>query len=156
MADPLTLLTWPDYLSPLTLEQFQREATVLARLDHPNLPKVSDFFSVDEHAYLVMDYVPGDDLRFLDWNIYARLEKLFLKLFLQEEDLHVSLLLEPFLRDAATLVTTLKTVAPARGALWITGLDGVPRRLDVVSFPLVGQGHRVLGAAAILWDINTK
>ena len=39
-------------------------------------------------------YVSGDDLRFLDWNIYARLEKLFLKLFLQEEDLHVSVLID--------------------------------------------------------------
>ncbi len=39
-------------------------------------------------------YVSGDDLRFLDWNIYARLNQLFLKLFLQEEDLHVSLLLD--------------------------------------------------------------
>lgn len=39
-------------------------------------------------------YVPGDDLRFLDWNIYARLDQLFLKLFLQEEDLHVSILLD--------------------------------------------------------------
>ena len=39
-------------------------------------------------------YVVGDDLRFLDWNIYARLEKLFLKLFLQEEDLHVSVLID--------------------------------------------------------------
>lgn len=33
-------------------------------------------------------YVPGDDLRFIDWNMYARLEKLFLKLYLEEEDLH--------------------------------------------------------------------
>ena len=40
------------------------------------------------------DYVVGDDLRFLDWNIYARLERLFIKLFLQEEDLHVSLLID--------------------------------------------------------------
>ena len=39
-------------------------------------------------------YVSGDDLRFLDWNIYARLDQLFLKLFLQEEDLHVSILLD--------------------------------------------------------------
>src|SRR5512141_555710 len=46
-------------------DQFLREATVLARLDHPNLPKVSDFFSVDEKDYLVMDYVPGKDLRTL-------------------------------------------------------------------------------------------
>lgn len=39
-------------------------------------------------------YVAGDDLRFLDWNVYARLDQLFLKLFLQEEDLHVSLLID--------------------------------------------------------------
>ena len=39
-------------------------------------------------------YVSGDDLRFLDWNLYARLDRLFLKLFLEEEDLHVYLLLD--------------------------------------------------------------
>lgn len=32
-------------------------------------------------------YTHGDDLRFVDWNIYARLDRLFLKLFLEEEDL---------------------------------------------------------------------
>ncbi len=37
-------------------------------------------------------YVVGDDLRFLDWNIYARLERLMLKLFLEEEDLNVTVL----------------------------------------------------------------
>ncbi|MBN1148076.1 MAG: serine/threonine protein kinase [Anaerolineales bacterium] len=46
-------------------EQFLREATVLARLDHPNLPKVSDFFSAGGRDYLVMDFVPGKDLRTL-------------------------------------------------------------------------------------------
>jgi eukaryotic-like serine/threonine-protein kinase len=46
-------------------DQFLREATVLARLDHPNLPKVSDFFSIGGIDYLVMDYVPGKDLRAL-------------------------------------------------------------------------------------------
>ena len=40
------------------------------------------------------NYVPGDDLRHLDWNIYARLDRLFIKLFLQEEDLHVNLLID--------------------------------------------------------------
>jgi serine/threonine protein kinase len=59
-------------------EQFLREASTLARLDHPNLPKVSDYFTqaeVDEaddvpappvaidRDYLVMDYVPGQDLQ---------------------------------------------------------------------------------------------
>jgi serine/threonine protein kinase len=46
-------------------DQFLREATVLARLDHPNLPKVSDFFSVGGRDYLVMDFIPGKDLRAL-------------------------------------------------------------------------------------------
>ncbi len=46
-------------------EQFLREATVLARLDHPNLPKVSDFFSIGQRDYLVMDFIPGKDLRAL-------------------------------------------------------------------------------------------
>ena len=48
-----------------TRSQFLREATVLARLDHPNLPKVSDFFSEGQSDYLVMDYIPGEDLRSL-------------------------------------------------------------------------------------------
>jgi len=40
------------------------------------------------------NYVAGDDLRFIDWNLYARLEKLFLKLFLEEEDLHFYALID--------------------------------------------------------------
>ncbi len=43
--------------------QFRREASTLARLDHPNLPKVSDYFSEQGHDYLVMDFVPGGDLK---------------------------------------------------------------------------------------------
>ncbi|MBI3764505.1 MAG: serine/threonine protein kinase [Chloroflexi bacterium] len=46
-------------------DQFRREATTLARLDHPNLPKVSDFFSEGARDFLVMDYVPGSDLKTL-------------------------------------------------------------------------------------------
>ena len=40
------------------------------------------------------DYVHGDDLRFLDWNVYGRLDRLFLKLFYEEEDLHLHLLVD--------------------------------------------------------------
>lgn len=43
-------------------DQFMAEASVLARLDHPNLPKVSDYFIENEREYLVMDYVEGEDL----------------------------------------------------------------------------------------------
>ncbi|NMC79063.1 MAG: serine/threonine protein kinase [Chloroflexi bacterium] len=57
--------TLPEDLLREAREQFLREATVLARLDHPNLPKVSDFFSIGSRDYLSMDYVPGKDLRTL-------------------------------------------------------------------------------------------
>jgi uncharacterized protein (DUF58 family) len=40
------------------------------------------------------DYAMGDDLRSLDWNVYARLEKLFIKLFIEEEDVTVHVLLD--------------------------------------------------------------
>jgi uncharacterized protein (DUF58 family) len=40
------------------------------------------------------DYALGDDLRSLDWNVYARLEKLFIKLFIEEEDVTVHILLD--------------------------------------------------------------
>ena len=40
------------------------------------------------------NYAPGDDFRHVDWNVYGRLEKLFLKLFMEEEDLHVYVLFD--------------------------------------------------------------
>ena len=43
--------------------QFLQEASILAQLDHPNLPKVSDFFSENGYEYLVMDFVAGKDLK---------------------------------------------------------------------------------------------
>lgn len=43
-------------------EQFLQEATLLAELDHPNLPKVADFFEQDGTQYLVMEYIEGETL----------------------------------------------------------------------------------------------
>lgn len=45
-------------------------------------------------------YAVGDDLRLIDWNTYARLEQLFLKLFLEEQDLTVHILLDVSLSQA--------------------------------------------------------
>ena len=67
----------PEKIREEARDQFLREATVLARLDHPNLPKVSDFFSNGPRDYLVMDYVPGKDLRTL--LLEARRSKTILK-----------------------------------------------------------------------------
>src|SRR5262245_16564733 len=73
-------------------------------------------------------YSVGDDLRFLDWNLYGRLDKLFLRLFLEEEDLNVHLLIDtsrsmefgnpPKLRYA-------KQVAAALGFVGLVNLDRV-------------------------------
>lgn len=57
-------LIYDPNLARVAQRQFEQEASILARLDHPGLPKVSDYFSDDEsdHDYLVMDYVPGQNL----------------------------------------------------------------------------------------------
>lgn len=44
--------------------QFRREAVILATLRHPNLPRVTDHFTIENQGqYLVMDYIEGEDLR---------------------------------------------------------------------------------------------
>ena len=40
------------------------------------------------------NYVPGDDLRRIDWNIYGRLDRLFLKLYEEERELPVTIFLD--------------------------------------------------------------
>ena len=41
---------------------FRREAQLLARLNHPNIPKVTDFFTENRKHYIVMEFVPGETL----------------------------------------------------------------------------------------------
>ncbi len=50
-------------LNESTSAQFIREARLLAGLKHPNLPRVIDYFTENDSQYLVMDYIPGDDLK---------------------------------------------------------------------------------------------
>ena len=47
------------------LTQFQTEARILARLTHPNLPKVYDYFSLPGRHYIIMEYVKGKTLEAL-------------------------------------------------------------------------------------------
>lgn len=52
------------YSTEESTRQFRREATMLAALRHPNLPRVTDHFVLqDNRQYLVMDYIEGEDLR---------------------------------------------------------------------------------------------
>ena len=73
-------------------------------------------------------YVPGDDVRFVDWNLYARLERLFLKLFLHEQELNVHVLLD--LSESMTFGTPPKQLlarklAAAMGFLALAHQDGI-------------------------------
>ncbi len=73
-------------------------------------------------------YHPGDDFRYIDWNIYSRLDRLFLKLFTAEEDLVVHLLLD----SSASMgfgtppkIDYAKKVAAALGYIALSNLDRV-------------------------------
>ena len=97
------------------------------------------------------NYVPGDDIRFIDWNLYARLDKLFLKLFLEEEDLHFYALV-----DASTSMdfgdpTKLYFAKQLAAALGFIGLC----RADRVKIESLGASRSnpgpVLRGRANLW-----
>ena len=74
------------------------------------------------------DYSPGDDLRFLDWNIYGRLDRLFLKLFMEEEDLFVYLLVDRSISmdfGEPTKLDYAKKVAAALGYIALVNMERV-------------------------------
>jgi len=95
------------------------------------------------------NYVRGDDLRFLDWNIYARLDQLFIKLFLQEEDLHVSLLVDTSKSmDWGTPGKSLysRQVAAAIGYIAMSNLD----RLSIYAYS-DGLQYEMTGVRGRRW-----
>jgi uncharacterized protein (DUF58 family) len=80
-------------------------------------------------------YVPGDDLRSLDWNLYARLDKLIVKLFLEEEDLHFFTLIDASLSMEFGDPTKLHYAKQLAAALGFVGLI----RTDRVRIETLGQ-----------------
>ena len=73
------------------------------------------------------NYVVGDDLRFLDWNLFARLDRLFLRLFLEEEDLHFYLLIDNSLSMDFGTPTKLHYAKQVAAALAFVGLVNMDR-----------------------------
>jgi uncharacterized protein (DUF58 family) len=74
------------------------------------------------------NYTHGDDFRHVDWNVYARLEKLFLKLFVEEEDLHVYILIDTSKSMEFGSLSKLlyaKRIAAALSYIGLTNLDRV-------------------------------
>src|SRR6187401_788000 len=73
------------------------------------------------------DYSLGDDLRQLDWNVYARLEKLFVKLFVEEEDVTITLLVDASASMASGTPSKLLFAKRAAAALGYIGLSSEDR-----------------------------
>jgi len=72
------------------------------------------------------EYTAGDDLRYLDWNAYGRLEKLLLRLFEEEEDLHIYLLIDASRSMVANgKLDYARTVAAALAYVGLAKLDRV-------------------------------
>jgi uncharacterized protein (DUF58 family) len=80
------------------------------------------------------NYVPGDDFRYLDWNLYGRLDKLFLKLYEEERELPVRIFLDA--SESMAFGTPRKfdfarQVAAAIGYVALCGFD----RVSIFGFP---------------------
>jgi uncharacterized protein (DUF58 family) len=84
------------------------------------------------------NYVAGDDIRFIDWNLYARLDKLFLKLFLEEEDLHFYALIDTSTSMDFGDPTKLQYAKQLAAALGFIGLC----RADRVKIEALGASRK--------------
>src|SRR3984893_5385764 len=81
----------PEFLHKLEQLELVSKKIFVGRMkgEHKSKRRGSSVEFADHRQYSV-----GDDLRHIDWNVYGRLDKLFLKLFLEEEDLHIYSLLD--------------------------------------------------------------
>ncbi|MCO6459303.1 MAG: DUF58 domain-containing protein [Pirellulaceae bacterium] len=97
------------------------------------------------------NYVAGDDLRFIDWNLYARMDRLFLKLFLEEEDLHFYALIDASSSMDFGDPTKLQFAKQLAAALGFVGLC----RADRVKIESLGASRQrpgpVLRGRRSLW-----
>ena len=84
------------------------------------------------------NYVPGDDLRLIDWNLYARLDQLFLKMFMEEEDLHFFALVDASDSMRFGNPTKLHVAKQLAAALGYVGMC----RADRVSVSVLGPEGR--------------
>lgn len=78
-------------------------------------------------------YHAGDDFRYIDWNVFSRLDQLFLKIFTAEEDLTIHILIDTSLSMQIGTPPKLdyaRRVAAALGYIGLNGLD----RVGTVSF----------------------
>lgn len=148
MSTTQTPLLSPEFLARLeTLELVSRKV-LRGRLKGERRSKRKGQ-SVEFADY--RNYVVGDDLRFIDWNLYARLDRLFLKLHVEEEDLHFYVLMDDSFSmdfgDPAKLYYA-KQIAAALGFIGLVHSDRVV--IETIHQP-AKQAGTVLRGRANLW-----
>ncbi|MCH2128660.1 MAG: DUF58 domain-containing protein [Pirellulaceae bacterium] len=100
------------------------------------------------------NYVAGDDLRFIDWNLYARLDKLFLKMFLEEEDLHFYALIDDSLSMKFGTPTKFEYAKQLAAALGFIGLCRADRvRVEAMNQDLQAPAPILRGRHS-LWRLT--
>ena len=109
------------------------------------------------------EYTPGDDFRYLDWNVFARHDELLLKRFQEEEDLHVYLLLDCSRSMAfgqPAKFDYVRQVAAALAYIALADLDRVAVVAfagDIVAdFPLTRGKARILSLLKFLEGLQTQ
>ena len=138
------------FLQPGFLKKLERLRLVAKRLswagakgEHPSQRRG---FSLEFSDY--KKYQGGDDLRYVDWNVYRRLEKLFLKVFTAEEEMNVYLLLDTSSSMAEghpPKIEYAQSVAAALGYIGIKNLDrvgGGTFSSDLLSSLPLGRGKK--------------
>ena len=101
------------------------------------------------------NYVAGDDLRYLDWNLYGRLDRLFLKLYEEERELPVRIFLDA--SESMTFGTPAKfdfarQIAAAIGYVALCGFD----RVSVNVFPNADCGLRTAESVTAASDATPE
>ncbi len=96
------------------------------------------------------NYVAGDDLRLLDWNLYARLDKLIIKLFMEEEDLHFYTLIDASMSMDFGTPTKLEYAKQLAAALSFIGLVRGDRvRIETIGQPASYRGPVLRGRSNV-------
>ncbi len=96
------------------------------------------------------NYVAGDDLRFIDWNTYARLDRLFLKMFLEEEDLHFYALVDASRSMDFGQPTKLQYAKQLAAALGFIGLVRADRvRIEALGAATARPGPTLRGRSSV-------
>jgi uncharacterized protein (DUF58 family) len=99
------------------------------------------------------NYVIGDDLRFLDWNLFARLDKLFIRLFMEEEDLHFYVLIDNSLSMDFGNPTKLHYAKQVAAALAFIGLVNMDRVVIEAFSNRLGPGLPAVRGKRSLWRV---